>query len=117
MSDPRHTLNLYGHAEAEATFRQALASGMLHHAWLICGPAGIGKATLAFRLARLLLNAENPDSSQARRIAAGTHGDLLEISRAVDEKKAVCAVKLPLRMFVRSRPSFTIRRPKAAGVW
>ncbi|GEC60120.1 DNA polymerase III subunit delta' [Gluconobacter oxydans] len=87
MSDPRHTLNLYGHAEAEATFRQALASGMLHHAWLICGPAGIGKATLAFRLARLLLNAENPDSSQARRIAAGTHGDLLEISRAVDEKK------------------------------
>lgn len=87
MSDPRHTLNLYGHAEAEATFRQALASGKLHHAWLICGPAGIGKATLAFRLARLLLNAENPDSSQARRIAAGTHGDLLEISRAVDEKK------------------------------
>ncbi|KXV26559.1 DNA polymerase III subunit delta' [Gluconobacter japonicus] len=87
MTDPRHTFELRGHEEAENVFRTALASGRLHHAWLISGPAGIGKATLAFRLARLLLNGEDPDSPAGRRITAATHGDLLEISRAVDEKK------------------------------
>ncbi|MBS0982714.1 DNA polymerase III subunit delta' [Gluconobacter cerinus] len=87
MTDPRHTFDLRGHEAAEETFRAALASGRLHHAWLISGPAGIGKATLAFRLARILLNGEDPASAAARRITAGTHGDLLEISRAVDEKK------------------------------
>ncbi|GLQ59550.1 DNA polymerase III subunit delta' [Gluconobacter japonicus] len=87
MTDPRHTFELWGHEEAENVFRTALASGRLHHAWLISGPAGIGKATLAFRLARLLLNGEDPDSPAGRRITAATHGDLLEISRAVDEKK------------------------------
>ena len=87
MTDPRHTFELRGHEEAENVFRSALASGRLHHAWLISGPAGIGKATLAFRLARLLLNGEDPDSPAGRRVTAATHGDLLEISRAVDEKK------------------------------
>ncbi|MFT9445994.1 DNA polymerase III subunit delta' [Gluconobacter japonicus] len=87
MTDPRHTFELRGHEEAENVFRTALASGRLHHAWLLSGPAGIGKATLAFRLARLLLNGEDPDSPAGRRITAATHGDLLEISRAVDEKK------------------------------
>ncbi|EHH68501.1 DNA polymerase III delta prime subunit DnaC [Gluconobacter morbifer G707] len=47
----------------------------------------MGKATLAFRLARLLLHGEDPESPAGRRITAGTHGDLLEISRAMDEKK------------------------------
>ncbi|GAD09438.1 ATPase [Gluconobacter frateurii NBRC 103465] len=87
MTDPRQTFELRGHEEAENVFRTALASGRLHHAWLISGPAGIGKATLAFRLARLLLNGEDSDSPAGRRITAATHGDLLEISRAVDEKK------------------------------
>lgn len=117
MTDPRHTFELRGHEEAENVFRTALASGRLHHAWLISGPAGIGKATLAFRLARLLLNGEDPNSPAGRRITAATHGDLLEISRAVDEKKDVCAEKLRLRMCGRSSLFCITRRPKAAGVW
>ncbi|TXN62572.1 DNA polymerase III subunit delta' [Methylobacterium sp. WL6] len=52
---PRETLRLVGHAEAEAAFAEGIASGRLHHAWLIGGPAGIGKATLAYRVARRLL--------------------------------------------------------------
>jgi DNA polymerase-3 subunit delta' len=52
---PRETLHLHGHAEAEATFLDAFNSGRLHHAWLITGPRGTGKATLAWRLARFLL--------------------------------------------------------------
>lgn len=51
---PRQTRNLYGHGPAEQAFLDAHAEGRLHHAWLITGPRGIGKATLAWRMARFL---------------------------------------------------------------
>ncbi|MEM6578196.1 MAG: DNA polymerase III subunit delta' [Pseudomonadota bacterium] len=54
---PRETVRLFGHVTAEEAFLQAFNSGRLHHAWLICGPRGIGKATLAWRMARFLLTA------------------------------------------------------------
>lgn len=52
---PRETLNLFGHAAAEAAFLEAFISARLHHGWLITGPQGIGKATLAWQIARFLL--------------------------------------------------------------
>jgi DNA polymerase-3 subunit delta' len=52
---PRHTEHLFGHSAAEADFLQAIAQNRLHHAWLITGPKGVGKATLAWRIARFLL--------------------------------------------------------------
>lgn len=52
---PRETAALYGQAGAEARFLDAAASGRMHHAWLITGPPGVGKATLAWRIARFLL--------------------------------------------------------------
>lgn len=52
---PRETARLIGQEAAEATFLATLAAGRLHHAWLITGPRGVGKATLAWRLARFLL--------------------------------------------------------------
>ena len=52
---PREQTAFFGHGEAEAAFLDALAAGRLHHAWLIGGPEGIGKATLAYRVARFLL--------------------------------------------------------------
>ncbi|WP_449411756.1 DNA polymerase III subunit delta' [Methylobacterium komagatae] len=52
---PRETATLIGHGAAEAAFAEGLAAGRLHHAWLIGGPMGIGKATLAYRVARRLL--------------------------------------------------------------
>lgn len=57
---PRETANLLGQSAAEARFLEAYTSGRLHHAWLITGPRGVGKATLAWRLARFLL-ATPPD--------------------------------------------------------
>ena len=54
-TDPRATFDLVGHEDAEATFRDAIASGRIPHAWIIGGPAGVGKATLAFRIARYVL--------------------------------------------------------------
>ncbi|MBU2935227.1 MULTISPECIES: DNA polymerase III subunit delta' [Pacificibacter] len=53
---PRETLHLFGQSNAEDAFLQAFNTGRLHHAWLITGPRGVGKATLAWRIARFLLS-------------------------------------------------------------
>ena len=53
---PRKTTTLFGQAQAEADFLDAFTSHRLHHAWLITGPRGVGKATLAWRIARFLLS-------------------------------------------------------------
>ena len=52
---PRKNPTLIGHQRAEAALLDDYRSGRLAHAWLITGPPGIGKATFAFRFARLLL--------------------------------------------------------------
>ncbi|WP_309666755.1 DNA polymerase III subunit delta' [Tabrizicola sp.] len=70
---PRETARLHGHAAAEAEFLAAFNGGRLHHAWMITGPKGVGKATLAWRLARFLL--ATPDSDGGM-FAAPPPGDL-----------------------------------------
>lgn len=57
---PRETAHLFGHAQAQADYLASHLSGRAHHAWLITGPQGIGKATLAWKIARFLL-ATPPD--------------------------------------------------------
>ena len=52
---------LIGHEAAEAAFLSAFRQGRLHHGWLITGPKGVGKATLAWRLARFLLATPDDD--------------------------------------------------------
>ncbi len=52
---PRENPDLRGHDEAEHTLKQAFEGGRLAHAWLLSGPEGIGKATLAYRFARYVL--------------------------------------------------------------
>jgi DNA polymerase-3 subunit delta' len=98
---PRESLALFGHADAEQTLLDAYRSGRIPHAWLIGGPRGIGKATLAYRLARFVL--AHPDSSApevqkaaslavaednpaARRIASESHSDLLALERGLNDK-------------------------------
>ncbi|MFO1080881.1 MAG: DNA polymerase III subunit delta' [Reyranellaceae bacterium] len=58
---PWRTDRLLGHEAAERTLLAAHGSGRLHHAWLIAGPRGIGKATLAWRFARFLLAGQAQD--------------------------------------------------------
>ncbi|HEX9857211.1 MAG TPA: DNA polymerase III subunit delta' [Paracoccaceae bacterium] len=58
---PRETPQVIGHAAAQAEFLASFTSGRLHHAWLISGPRGVGKATLAWKIARFLL--ATPDDS------------------------------------------------------
>ncbi len=59
---PRQTLHLYGQGAAEAEFLTAFTSGRLHQGWLMTGPRGVGKATLAWRIARFLLATPEPDA-------------------------------------------------------
>lgn len=53
--EPKSNPNLYGHEAVEAMLLADMKSGRLHHAYMFCGPKGIGKATLAYRFARYLL--------------------------------------------------------------
>jgi len=58
---PRHTTGLIGQTMAEDTFLRAFNTGRLHHGWLLTGPRGLGKATLAWRIARFLLAQPDDD--------------------------------------------------------
>ncbi len=94
--EPRENPLLFGHEAAQGQILDAMRGGRLHHAWLITGPEGVGKATLAYRFARRLLAGVRPGDTLAldpaspvfRRIAAGSHADLLTVEREWDEKKA-----------------------------
>src|SRR5260370_12059682 len=64
---PRETSILAGHRDAEAALLNAYRSGRIPHAWLIGGAAGIGKATLAYRMARFVLAHRHPFGSDVQR--------------------------------------------------
>jgi len=96
---PCATPVLFGQAAAEAAFLQAYGSGRMHHAWLLSGPMGVGKATLAWRIARFLLAGDTggmfgppdtldvpEDNPTVRRLRAGADGGLLVVRRGPDDK-------------------------------
>ncbi|GAB4119894.1 MAG: DNA polymerase III subunit delta' [Rhodothalassiaceae bacterium] len=107
--DPLFTPHVIGHEAAERTFLEAMRDGRLHHAWLIAGPRGVGKATFALAAARsLLAHARDADAGPSLfgeapalpdrlgiaaedplflRIAHGGHGNLLLVRRGEDERK------------------------------
>ena len=101
VTDPRETTALFGHRDAELALLNAYRSGRIPHAWLIGGAAGIGKATLAYRMARFVLAHRDPASADvnhaetlwvdpqnpaARYLAAGAHGGLLVLERSLNDK-------------------------------
>lgn len=98
---PRETTALFGHGQAEQALLASYQSGRVPHAWLIGGPPGIGKATLAYRFARFVLAhpdpavravqdatslAVDPAHPVARRIAARAQSDLLVLERVINEQ-------------------------------
>jgi len=97
FSLPREVDLLSGHEAALHEFQDALQSGRMHHAWLIVGPEGVGKATLAYRLARAVLaegergdvqHGIDPEHPVFRKVAALSHPNLLLIRRSwVDKSK------------------------------
>ena len=96
--EPRANPLLAGHDEAARTMAEAARSRRLHHAWLIAGPQGLGKATLAYRFARWMLAGQPeaapggtplavPESDPVfRRVAVGAHADLFTLAPSTGEK-------------------------------
>ena len=60
---PSRTYELIGHESAEKQFIDAWQLDRMPHAWLISGLEGIGKATLAYRIARFVLKADNKETT------------------------------------------------------
>jgi DNA polymerase III subunit delta' len=103
IPEPRANPYLAGHEAAEAALLDAYAQGKLPHAMIVGGPRGIGKATLAFRLARFLFAqgaggpdlfgvppsslAVGPDNPVFSRVASGGHADLLTVERGINPSK------------------------------
>jgi len=94
FSSPREVDRLFGHDAALAEFGEALHGGRLHHAWLLVGPEGVGKATLAYRLARDVLAFGEDEAGQPvtaehpvfRKVASLGHPNLLLIRRSWNDK-------------------------------
>ena len=121
---PRNTKALYGQGDAERALAEALASGRMHHAWLLAGPKGVGKATLAYRFARAALAqpGERDASGQtlevgdstiaARQVRALSHPGLLVVRRPYDTKGKRFASSIPVDEVRRLR---TFLGHRAAG--
>ena len=124
---PRQTKRLYGHKGAERMLAELLRDGRMHHAWLLSGRQGIGKATLAYRFACAALadpheRAANGQSlevgentSASRQVCALSHPGLLVLRRPYDEKGKRFAASIPIDEVRRLR-SFLSHRA-GAEVW
>lgn len=101
---PRETQQVIGHEAAQAEFLASFNAGRLHHGWLLTGPRGLGKATLAWKLARFLLATPEddggmfappppvtldiaPDHPVARRIVAMSEPRLYLLRRGLNESE------------------------------
>lgn len=111
LPSPAAALDLLGHGEAEHLLLDAWTSGRMPHAWLFAGPPGIGKATLAFRLAKFVLSgggaasgglfgealpptslAVDPENAAARLVSAEAHPDLRILRREQNKQGVMSAV-------------------------
>jgi DNA polymerase III subunit delta' len=105
---PRMTAKLHGHAAAEQALAGGLAEGRLHHGWLIAGPQGIGKATLAYRFAKAALSkpderdragrslSVSSETTGSRQVRALSHPGLLVIRRPYLIKDKRFAASIPV---------------------
>lgn len=112
----------YRHGDAqERAFLDALDRGRLHHAWLLTGPEGVGKATFAYRAARRLLGAapdpgrgllgSDPDAPDSRLVSGRAHPDFAVLERDADDPKAKTVISVDA---ARELPEFFAKAPSRA---
>ena len=98
--EPAHPRTVFAYDQGEAVeqeFLDAMERNRLHHAWLLCGPEGVGKSTFAYRAARRLLGAAPdpahgllgaaPEDPVSRQIIAHAHPDLMVLERIGEDGK------------------------------
>ena len=106
--NPRNNNYLLGQVQAEQLFLNAWKGENLHHAWILSGRKGVGKATLAYRIARFMLWADAADKEKYnslnvpenspifRQVADGSHPDLKVLERGLietDKRKVIKAIQ------------------------
>ncbi|ESQ75465.1 DNA polymerase III subunit delta' [Asticcacaulis sp. AC402] len=94
---PRESFDFEGGDAVDRAFLTAFQRDRLHHAWLLCGPQGLGKASFAFRCARFLMGHDRDESfgalgmsrtdTDVRLITAQSHPDLLVLEREMGDAK------------------------------
>jgi DNA polymerase III subunit delta' len=84
---PRFAMTILGHDSASSEFKSAFNSGRPHHAWLITGPSGIGKASFAYHLARFVLSQNQDEEQVLRWVHARAHPDLVVLERNLNDSK------------------------------
>ena len=122
---PRSNPDFTGHDAVEQFLLQDYLAGRLPHALIFAGPPGIGKATLAFRLARFLFAQTGdtppaslyvaPENPVFRRVASSGHADLLTVEREYDEKKFRLKTEISVDAVRRIHPF--LRMTAAEGGW
>ena len=128
---PRETETLFGQDKATATFLEAFNQGRLHHSWLITGPKGIGKATLAWNIARFLLASDEDagmfgapatdslhvavDNPVFRRVAALAEPGIFLCRRPWDDKKKRLKTAITVEEVRKLKSFFTLSA--ADGGW
>ncbi|MEX2616763.1 MAG: DNA polymerase III subunit delta' [Alphaproteobacteria bacterium] len=130
---PRKNPLFRGNESAEATLYRAAQSARMAHAWLIAGPRGIGKATLAYRFARHLLAGPvaaeaglfgdvpaadlslDPEHPVFRRVASGGHADLLTVERSINPQSKKLRTEIVVDD-VRAATGF-LHRTASEGGW
>lgn len=133
---PSEAPAVIGHQDAENLFVDALNEGRLHHAWMITGPRGIGKATFAWRVAKYLLCSPikedglsllgdapqeimnlniDLDHPILRRIQAGSEGRLSIVRRPYDAKRKVFKAQITIEEIRKLKSFFALSVPD--GGW
>ena len=121
LPHPREVFSFEHGETAEQAFLAAFARGRLHHAWLLTGAEGVGKATFAYRAARRLLGAapdmaygllgSSPGDPVSRQVLARSHPDLMVLERAVEGGKARKVIPVDE---ARRLPEFFSKSPSSA---
>jgi DNA polymerase III subunit delta' len=115
--EPRDVFSYVKPQALDAEFIRAYERGRLHHAWLLCGPQGMGKATYAWRLARFLLSRSKTQASASldvgadavasRLLSASSHPDFMVLQRDTGKKSIAVEKVREISNFFSKSPSLS----------